>query len=380
VSSTRAGCAWQVTDDTIRCLDRGHVVFSDTLEHWEHAVCRLLRIDDDRARAWVEVVAEEAAVAHGAPFGALALDLQIEALEQGSRRALGGHVPGGAALGGLREVRGIAPDTAWAADVGGDPRFAVVGSRAEPFGWLVELDTGAPPERPPVAYEEPYFQGGEATAYGYGDYEGQRWWREEKAARQLREVVALASYFGVELGESPRALDVGAGVGYFRAALASAGWRHEGVELSAYANAASMRHYGFDASAATLEELERTGPEPFAVITLWDVVEHVSAPHDLLAAVERLLAPGGLAFVRTPNLDCLEYDVFGSAYHSFKLDHLVYFSPPSLASALAEAGLEVRSLATQAHLLRGFLGASTSRFAALLRGSDILAVARRSRA
>ena len=151
MSSTQAGCAWQVTDDTIRCLGHGHVVFSDTLEHWEHAVCRLLRIDDGRARAWVELVAEEAAVAHGSPFGALPLTAQIDALQQGSRRALGGHVPDVAAFGGLREVRGLAPDIAWAADVGGDPRFAVVGSREEPFGWLVELETGAPPERPPVA-------------------------------------------------------------------------------------------------------------------------------------------------------------------------------------------------------------------------------------
>ncbi|MEP6893893.1 MAG: hypothetical protein ABI927_08955, partial [Gaiellaceae bacterium] len=73
-----------------------------------------------------------------------------------------------------------------------------------------------------------------------------------------------------------------------------------------------------------------------------------------------------------------EHEVCGAAYHSFKLEHLWYFSPRSLVDAITAAGLSVGTVTSQAHLFRGFLGESTSGIASLLRGSDLFAVAIRT--
>jgi hypothetical protein len=82
--------------------------------------------------------------------------------------------------------------------------------------------------------------------------------------------------------------------------------------------------------------------------------------------------------VKTPNLDCLEADLFGPFYHSLKREHLVYPTARSLATLGRRAGLETMHLGSTSHLLAGFLG--SDRIAKLIRddrGADLVAHFRR---
>lgn len=45
---------WEVSRDRIECFFNGHKVFSDSRDHWKNAICRLLRIDEQTARSWIE--------------------------------------------------------------------------------------------------------------------------------------------------------------------------------------------------------------------------------------------------------------------------------------------------------------------------------------
>ncbi len=83
----------------------------------------------------------------------------------------------------------------------------------------------------------------------------------------------------------------------------------------------------------------------------------------------------GSGHIRTPSLDAAELKVFGSDYHSFKLEHLHVFSPESLAFMLSAAGLSPSFMTTESHMLRGFLGDRTSVLGASLQGSDIFCAA-----
>ena len=56
---------------------------------------------------------------------------------------------------------------------------------------------------------------------------------------------------------------------------------------------------------------------------------------------------------------CPEADLFGAHYHSFKREHLWYFTPDSLIAAATRAGLDVVDVTTTSHLLVGLVGAAT---------------------
>jgi hypothetical protein len=89
--------------------------------------------------------------------------------------------------------------------------------------------------------------------------------------------------------------------------------------------------------------------------------------------VASCLAPGGVVAVKTPNLACPEAEIFGPYYHSLKREHLVYFTPSSLAEAARQAGLRTTLVSSSSHLLIGFVGDETSEWEKRGRGADITA-------
>jgi 2-polyprenyl-3-methyl-5-hydroxy-6-metoxy-1,4-benzoquinol methylase len=133
--------------------------------------------------------------------------------------------------------------------------------------------------------------------------------------------------------------------------------------------------FGFSTFLGDLDAFAAQSSDRFDVVTMWDVLEHVADPQGMLETAWALLRPGGALFVHTPNIDALERRVFGGWYHSFKPEHLVYFGPQGLVEVAHAAGFTMEFLATDAHLLRGFVGPQVDRFARLLQGSDMFAAA-----
>jgi SAM-dependent methyltransferase len=80
-------------------------------------------------------------------------------------------------------------------------------------------------------------------------------------------------------------------------------------------------------------------PGGYDVITLSHVIEHVHDPSALLRAIYRMLRPGGLLWLETPNLDSLGHARFGRNWRGLEPPrHLLLFSVDSLKFALAQAG------------------------------------------
>jgi SAM-dependent methyltransferase len=368
---------WRVEGGVIELWDSEVRVFRDTVDHWENGVCRLLGLDGPTAgRAWVEAVATKLVglgrdTLEMLPDDDVVRILQASWEEVSSRRVSDS----------LAEPPTVpAPiltkpvyDEIFACPLADDDRLAVVGSRVDDLAWLIDRWTGAAPERA-TEYEDAYFEGG-VQGLGYGSYRNQQPWRLEKAGRYVRQVEGLRRYCGAPPHSTPSLLDVGCGYGYFRWAAGEAGWAHRGVEVSGFAASAAQDMFGFDSFVGELEEFAATGPGDYDVITMWDVLEHVQDPVAFLELARSLLTPAGQLFVRTPNLAALEREVFGAEYHSFKAEHLWYFGPRGLTTALHAAGLSTRFMTTEAHLLQGFLGSRVSSFGARLLGSDFLVVA-----
>lgn len=359
---------WATDDTGVRYLDGGGVLFEDTLDHWHNAVLRLLALDDAAARRWVETVVASTPQ----PWTASDDFARARAIAAGTRRYYGWEDAddwNSAAYSGA-DALGATVDRLFIRGIMRDASVEIVGNSDLGHGILVSRATRRP--LAPPEYEEQYFEGNE-PGVGYGNYQAQTDWRLEKARRYVRQVEGIASYVGRPAGPATRLLDVGSGYGFFRQAAAERGWQHEGVEVSTHAAAVGRRQFGFETFVGTLDEFR--ADHAFTVCTLFDVVEHVERPVEFLRTVASSLDPGGLCVVRTPNLLAFEAEVFGPFYHSLKMEHLQLFSPTSLSHALRLAGMPCMFLASESHLLRGFLGTHLATIARQQHGSDLFAVA-----
>lgn len=119
-----------------------------------------------------------------------------------------------------------------------------------------------------------------------------------------------------------RMLEVGSGPGFYVHGAAALGLDAHGIDLDPGA-VEFGRSLGLQLSQAAIED---TGypAESFDLILLAQIIEHVPDPHDFLSRVFRLLAPGGLVIVETPNAASPEHihrRLFADAYGALATDN-----------------------------------------------------------
>jgi len=175
-----------------------------------------------------------------------------------------------------------------------------------------------------------------------------------------------------------RLLDIGCGTGLFLAVARRRGWTPTGVDDCVQATEHAREHFGLDVNTGNFEELAAESAARFDVISMWDVIEHARDPIELLAAVRRCLAPGGVVALSTPNQRNI-LDLLGGALYrqtggaitgpleKFYVPlHFAYFTPATLQQVLARAGFQIVRIERELTELRRLTLAAPVRLA--LRG------------
>lgn len=137
-------------------------------------------------------------------------------------------------------------------------------------------------------------------------------------------------------------LDVGCGSGLIlQAAQANGSWHLSGIEpVDAMAKYTSEK-LSIEVFSGTFEEYP-VQEASLDVITMWDVLEHLSAPADSLRKVAQLLKEDGYFLFSTPNLDSLNRKIFQNTWLGYDLPRHLYLYPDSLIrKTLREFGMEV---------------------------------------
>jgi len=132
-------------------------------------------------------------------------------------------------------------------------------------------------------------------------------------------------------------LDVGAGSGILVEEALLLGFAAEGVEPSSWLCAQSTArrlpiHHG------AFPHSEVRGP--YDVVTIIDVIEHVSDPIGLLKAAKLIMRPGAVGLVVTPDVGSLMARLMGHRWWHYRVAHIGYFDRHSLGEALKRSGLE----------------------------------------
>ena len=165
--------------------------------------------------------------------------------------------------------------------------------------------------------------------------------------RYLAWLLALLRRHGVHGG---RVLDLGAGYGFWLAALAQAGYEPAGVELSPEAAAQARERSGAPVSTGSADDPLPYDDASFAAVTMLDVIEHLPRYPAALRECARVLQPGGKLFVVTLNAGSVARPLLGRRW-SFWLDptHVHMFSASRLRDAFADAGLTTERMATMSN-------------------------------
>ena len=191
----------------------------------------------------------------------------------------------------------------------------------------------------------------------------ERYYRESKASRFFQEnIIAPTIQTRIERIFRPRLewlnelcpskgklLDIGCSVGIFLDLARHDGWEPFGIEFSPVAVAA-CRERSITVSSRSIEcsDFPRN---TFDVITLWEVLEHVAVPRDVVMALARHLKPGGKLAITVPNIEGIEFQVIGKDHTNIAAPaHLNYFSPNLLSGFLHGEGFRVESVETPGEL------------------------------
>jgi len=177
---------------------------------------------------------------------------------------------------------------------------------------------------------EGYYRNRNASPFGYPDYLGERWLLERLMVRRLAEVER-------RLGTRGRLLDVGCATGVLVESATAHGWDAVGVDVSAFATA-QCHARGLDVRHGDLwaADLPR---DHFDVVVLDDTVEHLLDPGRAFDEIRRVLRPGGLVTLNTPNDGGWLRRVMGRHwFHMKPPEHLYYFGPRTLRALLERHG------------------------------------------
>lgn len=226
-------------------------------------------------------------------------------------------------------------------------------------------------------FANPAFGDPSAGGYhGYRDYLADRSEIEAKFA-------SILAKLETEVGAG-NLLDVGSGPGFLLAAARERGWKAVGLEPNEWASAYARDEVGVDVRASTLDEahLER---ESFDAVTMMDVIEHVHDPDTLLEKSARMLRPGGVIAVLTPDAGSPVSRALGQRWPEVQRvpEHLILYSAQGLGTLLRRHGFEVlgwhpigkrstlRTLLADVSPIAPALGRLAQRLAARIRLADL---------
>jgi SAM-dependent methyltransferase len=118
------------------------------------------------------------------------------------------------------------------------------------------------------------------------------------------------------------------------------GWEAWGVETSVDGAALARQKPGLRIQDRPLPECGLPAAK-FDVVTLWHSLEHVGNPKAYLDEIRRILKQDGILFLAVPNVDGLEFRLFGGNWFHLDLPrHQYQFSPRTLEMLLNVSGME----------------------------------------
>ncbi len=146
--------------------------------------------------------------------------------------------------------------------------------------------------------------------------------------------------YKIPLNKEVAVLDVGCAAGAFPKAAHDLGLSVIGVEPSRFLSEIARNEYGLDIRPGLLQD-QNFSNNSFNIISLWDVIEHLIDPSEVLGEIKRILDDDGFLLVNYPEYDSWPRKLLGKKWPFFLNVHLFYFTPETIKKLMAKNGFEV---------------------------------------
>jgi len=152
-----------------------------------------------------------------------------------------------------------------------------------------------------------------------------------------------------------RILDIGTASGSFLYVAKKRGWQVYGVEPNKWLCGWAQKNYGLYIQPGTIDSLNYPNGF-FDVITLWDVLEHVPNPTQVLQRCHSLLKPEGFVYVNYPDYNSYASRIMKGRWIFLLSVHLYYFTRETIAKMLEKTGFQTLNYRTHWQTLKlGYL-------------------------
>ena len=136
-------------------------------------------------------------------------------------------------------------------------------------------------------------------------------------------------------------LDIGCAAGFFLHVARKSGWEVEGVDISRVCADYAKNKLNLVVHNDVFTNLN-FADNSYDVITMWDYLEHSLFPREDILKAHKLLKPGGLLVIATPDISSLPSRIFRSHWIGIKLEeHFYYFSRKKIVNFLKSVGFEL---------------------------------------
>jgi SAM-dependent methyltransferase len=168
-----------------------------------------------------------------------------------------------------------------------------------------------------------------------------------KLATMRRRLPGIRAY-----ARGERLLDVGCGTGFFIEAALEGGFDPAGIELSPVAVGLAQPSVRGRITCGDVNSLLATDARQFDVVTAFDIIEHTFDPAAFLDDIGRVLAPGGLLVVSTPDTGHWLRVAMRSRWPMLQPhQHTFLFSRPAMRALLMRRGYDPLGIETARKVL-----------------------------
>lgn len=149
---------------------------------------------------------------------------------------------------------------------------------------------------------------------------------------------------------SKSVLEIGCGPGIMLNAFQQLGWDTLGLERNEEMARNARISFGLNVKSCALSELNTS--EKFDLIILYNVLEHLTDPSEILKECSKRLTDSGILLITVPNYNCWQR-IFGGKYwlHLDVPRHLFHFERSSIGKVLQYTNLNVSHMRASSLML-----------------------------
>lgn len=195
-------------------------------------------------------------------------------------------------------------------------------------------------------YSEEYFKEVHPKFFGVCD---KTYPKHVKHSKKLQNFWNVANTISNYIPNKGKVLDIGCATGVFLDMMQHKGFEPYGVDISDYASKYARDNFGVKTFKGKLED-SKFKDEFFDVITMWDFIEHVNNPTEILNIANRLLRKGGMLFILTINDDSLMESLSRMSYNigikrpaeiMHPVHHVHHYTDATLRALLHKTGFHI---------------------------------------